>query len=248
MTKFDFILAQFRKTFHKSYENYVITKIYNLLDDLSIKFITQQYIKRPDSYALVDLYFPQFDLYLEIDEHQHKNNITSDELRGNDIANATNFTECRIKVYDVTHQEINNQINDFISLIKELKLKQINGGTFKEWDIENEMNPVYYIEMGYLDLDDSPSFRVQNDVFKLFGKKYEQTLRICSIKHPKLDNTQIWCPKFFEHRDWSNELSSDNSIIKTLYKSDIRDFMTKYKENPSDQDRVVFGHIKSNHA
>lgn len=245
MTKFDFILAQLHKTYHKKYENYVITRIYNLLDDLSIKFITQQYVNRPDGYALMDLYYPQFNLYLEVDEDGHRKNITSDQLRGRDISNATDFTEKRIKVYNVTHQEVDDQINDFVSFIKELKSEQLNNGTFKEWDIETEMNPDHHIKMGYLDTEDGVSFRIQNDVFKCFGKNYEKTMRMCSIKHPKLDNTQVWCPKFFEHEDWSNELSDDNLTIQTLYKKDTRDFVSKYKDYPNNQNRVVFGHIKN---
>jgi len=245
MTKLDFILAQFHKARNKKYESYVVNRIFNLLDDLSIKFITQQYVKRPGGYALLDLYFPQLNLYLEVDEGGHKKTITSDELRGKDIANVIDLTERRIKVYDVTLEEINLQITTFVSYIKCQKINSINKGTFKEWDIETEMNPDHYIKLGYIDLNDDVSFRVQNDVFKCFGKDYEKPLWICSIKHPTLTNTTIWCPKFFEHKDWSNELSDDNLTIQTLNKNDTRDFLTKYTEHPSNEDRIVFGHILS---
>lgn len=245
MTKFDFILAQFRKTFGKKYENYVITRLYNLLNDDSIKFITQQYVRRPSGYALLDIYFPQFDLYLEIDEGQHKNNITSDELRCRDVVDATNFIEKRIIIYDRTQEDINYQIDEFISYLKDLKQSKFNNNSFKEWNIEQEMNPDYYIELGYLDVNDNVALNTQNDVFKCFGKIYQKPLYKCTIKHPIIKKNWIWCPKFFAHKDWSNELSDDNSIIKVIKKKDLRSFEERFKQYPSDGSRMVFGHIIS---
>lgn len=246
MTKFDFILAQFRKTHNKKYENYVVERIYNLLDDESIKFITQQYVQRPNGkYALLDLYFPQLDYYIEIDEGQHKNNITSDELRFKDIIQVTNFIERRIIVYDKNQADINIDINNKISEIRQLKLNKLNNNTWIDWDITKEMNPDYYINLGYIDSSDNVLFENQNDAFKCFGKVYDKPQFRCAKKHPTINNNWIWCPKFFEHKDWYNEASDDYSIIKVVKKNDLRPFTDRFRDNPADGSRMVFGHIIS---
>ena len=42
----------------KEMENYVVNAIWARLDDLNVKPVTQQYVRRPNGYALIDLYFP----------------------------------------------------------------------------------------------------------------------------------------------------------------------------------------------
>jgi cytochrome c553 len=46
LNKKDYIVKQLKRTYKKEYENYVITRIWHLLNDLNIKIITQQYKKR----------------------------------------------------------------------------------------------------------------------------------------------------------------------------------------------------------
>ena len=72
MTKRDYIIRQIAKTNKKNYENYVVTRIYHLLNRTDLKFITQQYVNRPDGHALTDMYLPQLQLHIEIDESFHK--------------------------------------------------------------------------------------------------------------------------------------------------------------------------------
>ncbi len=71
MNRTEFILRQISKTNKKSYENYVVTRIWHLLNDLNIKIVTQQHVTRPAGRALTDLYFPQIKLHVEIDEGHH---------------------------------------------------------------------------------------------------------------------------------------------------------------------------------
>ena len=55
LMKKEYILAQLSRTNKKNYENYIITRIIHLLNDLDIKFVTQQYFKRPDgNFGLTD--------------------------------------------------------------------------------------------------------------------------------------------------------------------------------------------------
>lgn len=48
MDKKEYIVNQLKRTFHKKYENYCITRIIHKLDNEYIQFITQQLFKRPD--------------------------------------------------------------------------------------------------------------------------------------------------------------------------------------------------------
>ncbi|MFO8067398.1 MAG: hypothetical protein R6U11_07440, partial [Bacteroidales bacterium] len=73
MDKLDYIARQLSRARKKRYEHYVTTRIWHLLNDLTIKLVTQQYVKRPEGRALTDIYFPQLQIHIEIDENHHKN-------------------------------------------------------------------------------------------------------------------------------------------------------------------------------
>ena len=100
MDKKEFIIRQLGRTKNKKYEAYVVTRIIHLLDDFSIKFITQQYVTRPEGRALTDLFFPQFGVHIEVDEGQHFiiGNIEEDKIREADIVNATGHEILRVDV------------------------------------------------------------------------------------------------------------------------------------------------------
>ena len=70
--KEEFIFRSFRKISNKKEELYVITRIFHLLDDLEIEFVCQQKVRKPDGEIyLVDMFFPQFKIYLEVNEAYH---------------------------------------------------------------------------------------------------------------------------------------------------------------------------------
>ena len=73
MDKKEYIANQLKRTFNKKYENYCITRIYHLLKRNDVQIITQQMFKRKEDgkIALADLYFPQINLSIEIDEPHH---------------------------------------------------------------------------------------------------------------------------------------------------------------------------------
>ena len=56
--KLNYLSKTFSKIDKKSIETYVISRIWNKLDNLDIKIVCQQYVKRESGYALLDLYFP----------------------------------------------------------------------------------------------------------------------------------------------------------------------------------------------
>lgn len=117
MAKINYISRQLARTAKKGLELYVVSRIWHLLNDLTIKFVTQQYVVRPQGYALTDMYFPQLKLHLEIDEAGHKSRVEEDKLRQADIVNATGHEVLRINV-DNTVEEINRQVEVLVERIK----------------------------------------------------------------------------------------------------------------------------------
>jgi very-short-patch-repair endonuclease len=65
-----------------------VTGIWHQLNDLNIKFITQQYVSQPNGFALTDMFFPQINFHIEIDEPHHKHSIENDLTRETDIIDA----------------------------------------------------------------------------------------------------------------------------------------------------------------
>ncbi len=51
MDKKEYIIRQLARTKHKKYEQYVITRIFHLLDNQNLKFVTQQYVYRTEGHA-----------------------------------------------------------------------------------------------------------------------------------------------------------------------------------------------------
>ncbi len=98
MDKKEFTIRQISRTNKKNFENYVVTRILHKVDDPDVKFVTQQYVKRPDGFALAELYVPQINLFIEVDEGQHRKTITADEIRDADFELATSTKPTRIRV------------------------------------------------------------------------------------------------------------------------------------------------------
>lgn len=124
MDKKEYIIRQLGRTKNKKYEVYVVTKIIHLLNDFGIKFVTQQYVTRPEGRALTDLYFPQFGFHIEVDEGQHFNqaNIEADKIREADIINATGHEMLRIDVTK-SFDDINIQVDIAVNKIKSMRQK-----------------------------------------------------------------------------------------------------------------------------
>ena len=73
MNKYDYIKSQLWRARNKRDENYVINRFWHKLDLPDVKIVTQQYVTRPDGHALTDMYLPQFNLHVEVDEPHHLN-------------------------------------------------------------------------------------------------------------------------------------------------------------------------------
>ncbi|MFB8425127.1 AbaSI family restriction endonuclease [Priestia megaterium] len=221
MNKYEYVKKQLAKTNKKNDENYIITRIWHLLNDYDIKINTQQFVIRSDNnqrikYGLIDLYFPQFKLAIEIDEAHHKNvvNQSLDQIRKNDIVNAL---DCEFIQIDATQplEEIHNEIDQVVQKINQLK-SEID---FVPWDIDKEYNPTTYIEQGYIDADDNISLKTVADCCNVFGAGYNNGYQQSGAPHKFEEDTDIKRLHFFPNKEWNNKLLNNEDVF-TEYSTD----------------------------
>ena len=68
--KTQYIIKTLSRTKRKDYENYVINAIWNRVANKNLKPVTQQYVynNRENQHYFIDLYFPQINVGIEVDE------------------------------------------------------------------------------------------------------------------------------------------------------------------------------------
>jgi hypothetical protein len=221
MDKKEYLFKTLSRTNRKDKENYVVNRVYNRLNDLEIQPVTQQYAQRPNQkFALIDLYFPQFNLAIECDEEKHKHTIGEDQIRTVDISHMmmediigavqTEFDEKRVSIYDKTIEEINTQIDEIVDFIKNKKIEM--GNQFKPWG-ELSDDAASAIENGMIAVDDNYFFRLNSDYRKLFGREGVAQ----HSYYPINDEYALWGPMLYKMNqdldnlkvDWINILSQD---------------------------------------
>ncbi|MGF3183317.1 AbaSI family restriction endonuclease [Facklamia sp. P12934] len=86
MDKKEYLVRTFSWTKRKDYENYILNAVWQQMNYPQLRPVTQQYVKNgKNEYYLMDLYFPQLNVGVEVDEAYHKNNQEKDKLRTLDI-------------------------------------------------------------------------------------------------------------------------------------------------------------------
>ncbi|WP_139840670.1 AbaSI family restriction endonuclease [Gottfriedia acidiceleris] len=249
-SKYQYIKKQLAKTNKKNDENYVVTRLWHLINNFDVKMVTQQYIWRNESYAkskyaLADIYFPQFKLIVEIDELHHENalNIKLDQTREKDIINATGFTIKRVKMkdgIDKLHEDIDAIVKEINLMISSLQEK------FVPWDLEKEMNPNTYIKRGYIDADDETAFRRIVDCCNCFGSGYKG-LQGSGAAHKFENDIDIKGLKFVPNIDWDNRLSEDESYFIERNKSNEENKSYQFKRlSKWNQEHALFAKATDN--
>lgn len=155
--KLEYMERLFAKISKKKTESYVISRIWHQLDDDRVKFVVQQYIRRTqDKYALADLYLPQLNILIEINEPFHKNNVEVDKIRNEEILSITHSKPIIIDC-DNDIQEIHRQVTDVVQLIKQ-RISEL-GDSFKPWDDASTLTVEYHRNKGYLKVEDNECLR-----------------------------------------------------------------------------------------
>jgi hypothetical protein len=206
--KLDYITRLFEKTNKKRYENYVITRLWHNLDNLDIKMVPQQYIVRNGKqYALTDVYFPQFNICVEVNEPAHyktQDNINSDNVRNEEIRNSISGEVCVIDCRSEDLADIHKQIDDVIVLINERLNKQVKEGSFRAWNPDNEFLFEYWKGQKVIDVAENVALLKIDDVCELFDadpKKIRRGfLRNGAIAHPRRNDLTIWWPSINPRR------------------------------------------------
>lgn len=235
--KTQYIIKTLSRTKRKDYENYVINAIWNRVANKNLKPVTQQYVynNRENQHYFIDLYFPQINVGIEVDEAQHSKTKEYDVDRQEAIWYATNkiivdpndsYVELRVQVYDKTFEEIEDQIN---STVQEIKLK-LENKTLDLWITDKEE---YVQSIKELSVKDDVIFSsIANTCNLIFNCKYNESTggRRKSYFTPNtfwnnegLKNYKVWFPKLAIESDgilravsrgWNNRLNNDGSIIE----------------------------------
>jgi len=243
--KKEYVTRQIAKTKKKNYENYVVTGIWHGLNSLDYKIITQQYVYRGDNkYALTDLFFPQLDMHVEIDEEHHitEENQLNDKVREKDIINITGHDILRIDC-SKSLEEIDLQIDEVLLKIKEKRMEL--GKKFEVWDPEKETNPETYIKKGYISVEDDVAFHKIVDAINCFGVDYDGFQR-GGCPHPKQEGVLLWFPKLYKNKLWDNKISDDEKTIyeKSTKKSEVISHINGVISGEYHQ-RIVFARVKN---
>lgn len=251
----DYIINQIKKSYYKKYENYCITRIYHLLNNNDVKIITQQMFKRDNGIALADLFFPQINLVVEIDEAYHEDpvqvkkdkdrerEIIKNKIKSQEEVITSELEIKRIKIKDNSLEEINTQIDEIILLIND-KIKEL-GTKFIPWT-HLYYQPQYFINIGYIDEKMNVVFRTIQEVSELFNKGYKGTQQ-AYFEAIKGDNTSfVWCPQLKIRENDCDDIPYDNEIDGNyIYESSKRDPELFVKEAlDSNEIRFVFAKYK----
>ena len=207
----------------------------------------QQYVNRDDEkYALTDLYFPQINYHVEVNEEFHYKDdykISLDKQRENDIIRKTKghtirFIDCQ---KDLKH--IHNQIDVVVKEINERIANQKSSNSFRPW-LEGELTPQYWIEKGIINVKDNVNLRTIDDIGLLFNVKIANRgyLKAGGAKYTKDGFSEIWWPSAVKRSNWQNifdenfEKITEKNLIQTKGDSHVQGYAAK---NP-DCRRIVF--------
>jgi len=224
--KLEYMERLFAKISKKKTESYVISRIWHQLDDDRVKFVVQQYIRRTqDKYALADLYLPQLNVFIEINEPFHKNNEEVDKIRNEEIVNKTH-SELRVidcgyitkdkddkdEIHWKSIDEIHRQVTEVVILIRQ-RIAEL-GDSFRPWDEASTLTVEHHRDKGCLKVEDNECLRTTEDVAAVFGTKAKHRgfLRASGAAVPGKKNEIVWWPNT-DHRLWHNELSEDGLFI-----------------------------------
>lgn len=240
MNKLEHLAKTLSRTKRKDYENYVINRLYNLLNDFDIKPVSQQYVKRENGkYALIDLYFPQLNIGIEVDEIHHLSQEDEDRLRYDEIINSIrSYQEIRIPIYSsdmrkmLNLEEIEANISNAVDIIK---TKRATINNFIPWDDKDDIERA--LEKGVIFVNDNYIF-TQEQVRNFFGKKGTVRQSYYTIK----PNHKIWCPglaikngekyiPYNKNLKFINILSEDGKIVY------------EYLPNPNGHEKDKFNRV-----
>lgn len=206
--------ANFARMARKKYELYVISRIIHTLNDPEIEFTTQQLVRYEADlrYYLLDLYFPQFGIAVEVDEGHHEKASQSlrDAQREADVMQATSIEFKRVPITGRTFADVNQQTDEIVAILKSKKRALVRKGQFAPFVFGVKYDRDFWLQKRSLSVADDARLRTHADVARLFGRNYKRYQRATI----QLGNGNIvWFPKLYTNNDWKNTLSADGQTI-----------------------------------
>ncbi|HHF0536581.1 hypothetical protein NDJ78_11360 [Vibrio parahaemolyticus] len=216
LTKTEYILRSIRKLNNKGWEFFIVTRIIHALPD-DIEFVTQQLVRLQNGKrALTDLYFPQFDIHLEIDEKHHERQRDKDFKREMDIVRVTKHSIVRIQTPDTKQEHalkiVCAEVDAFINKLLKLRGMKVSKGEFCPWDFESRYSAESVIKAGVVSVKGNIVFRKQLEALRCFGFQGSAYQR-GAWQIPDGSNDMIWFPRLYKHGIWHNEITSDGTRI-----------------------------------
>lgn len=237
MDKKEYIMGTLSRTNKKDRENYVINAIWHKINNEEIKPVSQQYVKREQGYALIDLYFPQINYGVEVEEDYHDGEEVkkADELRFDEIATALKSYKCkRIKTgKGVTYTELTKEIEETANEI--VALWESKGSP--AWETASPVEIAKRKKQ--LTVRDGLEFDTIAQIYELFKGRKVNSFQRCSFEIT--EGVYAWCPKVGNGGKWFNEvLDGGDTIIEYNVAGE------EYKEiYYGDRKRVTFAKAKS---
>lgn len=246
------------RTKGKKYENFIVNAIYTKVGNPDLIPVTQQYVqstKDSRRYYLLDLYFPQINFGVEIDEGQHfsKEHTINDKKREEDIKSAINCEAERIPIVNKstgknrTYLEICEDIDRIVEIIKQKIVKK--GGV--KWETnEDRKRSLGLVKngKGKFDIKQDVTYRRITDIYNICGGcrgTGEDATKLQRCYYKLNDSYYLWVPKLTIdigstlNSPYTNTLSEDRKIIKEK-KNDVEQIDAP---NPNFQ-RVAFMRMK----
>lgn len=251
--KRDYLVRTFERTRRKKYENYILAAIWHKLGRNDIQPVTQQPIKRNDKYAYLDLFFPQLNISVEVDENHHFTQTEKDKIRTNDVAEVlkvkekfaayqpkSDFLELRIAAGE-SLLDIDKAIDECVAIIRQ----KIEQGGFLAWRPEAPYQVA--LENKILRVSDMLSFRTILDACRCFSR---ESIPIRKCHFPIGNEYEVWFPKLAladgkpAYRDIINELNDDWSEIREHSEKRADNWVEEAYKKKDNMRRIVFAKSK----
>lgn len=218
--KLDYMARCFQKIEHKKFESYVLQRIWHRLNDDDVRFVFQQGVVREGGrdHALLDLYLPQINLAVEVNEayHETEEQVERDLMRNVEIMEKINANLLVVSCAR-SLETVHNQVERVVEVIRRRVAEEKSKGTFVPWGGYDEMSPSYYQKQGYIEVRPYGSYvRTIDDAFAIFGAqpKHRGFLRAAGAEMPgRTDgNWLVWCP-IVNNANWGNEMYDNGNLI-----------------------------------
>lgn len=200
----------FAKIRNKKYEFFVISAIIHILNDQEIEFTTQQIVRSNGKYYLMDLYFPQLKIAIEIDEPYHTKQSSIDRVREEAVVEKTGIKFQRIAIGNKSIGKLYSDISEIVSLLKEKKEELQGLNKFNRFEFGEKYDTNFWLQRKSLSRFEDARFKTHVEVAKLFGKTYLGHQRAIIKLN---DNYVVWFPKLYQNKDWNNEITPDGNTI-----------------------------------